>query len=193
MEKLNEFIIKQLNDKKVQRWIIMATDLFALCNNMGILDDDELMIDIIMYLENNEIDINFVGGDQFYKDFLRLENKVKMGKMLRGSKTEVQLMIEKIDSIKVPERPQWLNSYMDDEEKPNENEIREDIFNQYQRIGDMLKQELRDQVENEPTPTIEEIQRDIQLEMSMTDEMLEQLRNAPTITEEQINQIRNNN
>ena len=192
MEKLNEFIIKQLNDKKVQRWIIMATDLFALCNNMGILDDDELMIDIIMYLENNEIDINFVGGDQFYKDFLRLENKVKMGKMLRGSKTEVQLMIEKIDSIKVPERPQWLNSYMDDEEKPNENEIRED-FNQYQRIGDMLKQKLRDQVENEPTPTIEEIQRDIQLEMSMTDEMLEQLRNAPTITEEQINQIRNNN
>ena len=193
MEKLNEFIIKQLNDKKVQRWIIMATDLFALCNNMGILDDDELMIDIIMYLENNEIDINFLGGDQFYKDFLRLENKVKMGKMLRGSKTEVQLMIEKIDSIKVPERPQWLNSYMDDEEKPNENEIREDIFNQYQRIGDMLKQELRDQVENEPTPTIEEIQRDIQLEMGMTDEMLEQLRNAPTITEEQINQIRNNN
>ena len=192
MEKLNEFIIKQLNDKKVQRWIIMATDLFALCNNMGILDDDELMIDIIMYLENNEIDINFVGGGQFYKDFLRLENKVKMGKMLRGSKTEVQLMIEKIDSIKVPERPQWLNSYMDDEEKPNENEIRED-FNQYQRIGDMLKQKLRDQVENEPTPTIEEIQRDIQLEMSMTDEMLEQLRNAPTITEEQINQIRNNN
>ena len=192
MEKLNEFIIKQLNDKKVQRWIIMATDLFALCNNMGILDDDELMIDIIMYLENNEIDINFVGGDQFYKDFLRLENKVKMGKMLRGSKTEVQLMIEKIDSIKVPERPQWLNSYMDDEEKPNENEIRED-FNQYQRIGDMLKQKLRDQVENEPTPTIEEIQRDIQLEMGMTDEMLEQLRNAPTITEEQINQIRNNN
>ena len=27
MEKLNEFIIKQLNDKKVQRWIIKATDL----------------------------------------------------------------------------------------------------------------------------------------------------------------------
>ena len=193
MEKLNEFIIKQLNDKKVQRWIIKATDLFALCNNMGILDDDELMIDIIEYLENNEIDINFVGGDQFYKDFLRLENKVKMGKRLRGSKTEVQLMIEKIDSIKVPERPQWLNSYMDDEEKPNENAIREDIFNQYQRITNMITQELRDQVENEPGITLEEIQRDIQLEMGMTDEMLEQLRNAPSITEEQINQIRNNN
>ena len=166
MEKLNEFIVKQLNDKKVQRWIIKATDLFTLCNNMGILDDDELMIDIIEYLENNEIDINFIGGDAFYKDFIRLENKFKMGKMLRGSKTEFQLMIEKIDSIKVPERPQWLNSYMDDEEKPNENEIREDNHNQYQRINDMIIQKLQDQVENEPTPTIEEIQEEMNNELN---------------------------
>ena len=166
MEKLNEFIVKQLNDKKVQRWIIKATDLFTLCNNMGILDDDELMIDIIEYLENNEIDINFIGGDAFYKDFIQLENKVKMGKMLRGSKTEVQLMIEKIDSIKVPERPQWLNSYMDDEEGPNENEIQEDNHNQYQRINDMIIQKLQDQVENEPTPTIEEIQEEINNELN---------------------------
>jgi len=166
VEKLNEFIVKQLNDKKVQRWIIKATDLFTLCNNMGILDDDELMIDIIEYLENNEIDINFIGGDAFYKDFIQLENKVKMGKMLRGSKTEVQLMIEKIDSIKVPERPQWLNSYMDDEEEPNENEIREDNHNQYQRINDMIIQKLQDQVENEPTPTIEEIQEEMNNELN---------------------------
>jgi hypothetical protein len=166
VEKLNEFIVKQLNDKKVQRWIIKATDLFTLCNNMGILDDDELMIDIIEYLENNEIDINFIGGDAFYKDFTRLENKVKMGKMLRGSKTEVQLMIEKIDSIKVPERPQWLNSYMDDEEEPNENEIREDNHNQYQRINDMIIQKLQDQVENELTPTIEEIQEEMNNELN---------------------------
>ena len=166
MEKLNEFIVKQLNDKKVQRWIIKATDLFTLCNNMGILDDDELMIDIIEYLENNEIDINFIGGDAFYKDFIQLENKVKMGNMLRGSKTEVQLMIEKIDSIKVPERPQWLNSYMDDEEEPNENEIREDNHNQYQRINDMIIQKLQDKVENEPTPTIEEIQEEMNNELN---------------------------
>ncbi len=166
MEKLNEFIVKQLNDKKVQRWIIKATDLFTLCNNMGILDDDELMIDIIEYLENNEIDINFIGGDAFYKDFIRLENKFKMGKMLRGSKTEFQLMIEKIDSIKVPERPQWLNSYMDDEEKPKENEIREDNHNQYQRINNMIIQKLQDQVENEPTPTIEEIQEEMNNELN---------------------------
>jgi hypothetical protein len=192
MEKLNEFIIKQLNDSKVQRCVIKATDLFTLCNNMGILEDDELMIDIIEYLENAEIDINFAGGESFYRDFTRLENKIKMGRLLRGIKTEVQLMIEKTDSIKVPERPKWLNSYMDDEQKPDESEIREDINNQYQRITDMLTQKLRDQIENEPGITLEEIQRDVQLEMGMTDEMLEQLRNAPTITEQQINQIRNN-
>jgi hypothetical protein len=162
MEKLNEFIIKQLNDKKVQRWIIKATDLFALCNNMGILGDDELMIDIIEYLENNKIDINFSGGDQFYKDFIRLENKVKMGKMLRGSKTEVQLMMEKVDSISVPERPNWLQYYMDDEEEPNSNPVvNEDVTNQLQRIGDMLRKELEDRVNSEPTPTIEELQQQI--------------------------------
>jgi ribosomal protein S25 len=81
---------------------------------------------------------------------------------------------------------------MDDEQKPDESEIREDINNQYQRITDMLTQKLRDQIENEPGITLEELQRDVQLEMGMTDEMLEQLRNAPTITEQQINQIRNN-
>ena len=161
MEKLNEFIIKQLNDSKVQRWIIKATDLFALCNNMGILDDDELMIDIIEYLENNEIDINFIGGDQFYKDFVRLENKVKMGRMLRGSKTEVQLMIEKIDSIKVPERPTWLNDYMDDEEEPNKKKTIDEDNNPYQRITDMLKQELEDKVNSEPIPTIKELIQEI--------------------------------
>jgi hypothetical protein len=169
MEKLNEFIIKQLSDSKVQRWIIKATDLFALCNNMGILDDDELMIDIIEYLENNEIDINFIGGDQFYKDFVRLENKVKMGRMLRGSKTEVQLMIEKIDSIKVPERPTWLNNYMDDEEDPNKKATINEDNNQYQRITDMLTQRLRDQVENEPGITLEDLQREIDNEINTGD------------------------
>jgi hypothetical protein len=129
---------------------------------MGILGDDELMIDIIEYLENNEIDINFSGGDQFYKDFIRLENKVKMGKMLRRSKTEVQLMMEKVDSISVPERPNWLQSYMDDEEEPNSNPVvNEDVTNQLQRIGDMLRKELEDRVNSEPTPTIEELQQQI--------------------------------
>lgn len=171
MEKLNEFIIKQLNDSKVQRWIIKATDLFALCNNMGILDDDELMIDIIEYLENNEIDINFIGGDQFYKDFVRLENKVKMGRMLRGSKTEVQLMIEKIDSIKVPERPYWLEMYRDDltDEKIESSKMEFSDENPYQRITNMLTQELEDKVNSESIPTIDELRQEINNQINTGD------------------------
>lgn len=168
MKKLNEFIVKQLNDKKTQRWIIMAVDLFDLCNNMAILDDDDLMIDIIEYLEANEIDINFAGGENYHKDFVRLENKIKMGKMLNGSKTEVQKMIEKVESIKVPERPEWLSDYMDDEEEIKSSPVvNEDVANQLQRIGDMLRQELRNQVESEPTPTLEEIQRQMDNETNV--------------------------
>lgn len=171
MGKLNEFIIKQLNDSKVQRWIVKATDLFALCNNMGILDDDELMIDIIEYLENNEIDINFIGGDQFYKDFVRLENKVKMGRMLRGSKTEVQLMIEKIDSIKVPERPYWLEMYRDDstDEKIESSKMEFSDENPYQRITNMLTQELEDKVNSESIPTIDELRQEINNQINTGD------------------------
>jgi hypothetical protein len=165
MEKLNEFIIKQLNDKKTQRWIIMAVDLFELCINMAIIDDDDLMIDIIKYLEENEIDINFSGGENFHKDFVRLEHKIKMEKMLNGSKTEVQKIIEKVESIKVPERPDWLSDYMDDEvEIKTSPVVNEDVANQLQRIGDILRQELRNQVELEPIPTIEEIREEIRLD-----------------------------
>jgi hypothetical protein len=82
--------------------------------------------------------------------------------MLRRSKTEVQLMMEKVDSISVPERPNWLQSYMDDEEEPNSNPVvNEDVTNQLQRIGDMLRKELEDRVNSEPTPTIEELQQQI--------------------------------
>jgi hypothetical protein len=55
---------------------------------------------------------------------------------------------------------------MDDEEGPNENEIQEDNHNQYQRINDMIIQKLQDQVENEPTPTIEEIQEEMNNELN---------------------------
>jgi hypothetical protein len=89
--------------------------------------------------------------------------------MLRGSKTEVQLMIEKIDSIKVPERPTWLNNYMDDEEDPNKKATINEDNNQYQRITDMLTQRLRDQVENEPGITLEDLQREIDNEINTGD------------------------
>ena len=70
-------------------------------------------------------------------------------------------MIEKIDSIKVPERPTWLNDYMDDEEEPNKKKTIDEDNNPYQRITDMLKQELEDKVNSEPIPTIKELIQEI--------------------------------
>lgn len=169
MEKLNEFIVKQLNDKKVQRWVIPSDDLFVLCNNMGIIDDNEIMMSMVDYLNENEIDVNFHGTHtrEFYSRWNELEKMIKLRSMLNGSKTETQLMMEKVNSIRVPERPNWLQSYMDDEEEPNSSPlVNEDVTHQLQRIGDILRQELRNQVENEPTPTIEEIREEMNNELN---------------------------
>jgi predicted transcriptional regulator len=153
---LGNFIIKQIEDKKVQRWIIPSEDLFVLCGNMGIIDDDDLMINVIEYLEENEIDVNFHGPQAtgYYRRWNELEKMVTLRKMLNGSKTETQLMMEKVDSIKVPERPEWLEEYMDDGEEgvaPVKYEHQEE----FARIKDMLTQELTDAVERETTPTMD--------------------------------------
>jgi hypothetical protein len=169
VEKLNEFIVKQLNDKKVQRWVIPSDDLFVLCNNMGIIDDNEIMMSMVDYLNENEIDVNFHGTHtrEFYSRWNELEKMIKLRSMLNGSKTETQLMMEKVNSIRVPERPNWLQSYMDDEEETESSPmVNEDVVNQLQRIGDILKQEIRTQVESEPTPTIEEIQEEMNNELN---------------------------
>ena len=35
MGKLGDFILKQIEEKKIQRWIITSDDLFTLCGDMG--------------------------------------------------------------------------------------------------------------------------------------------------------------
>jgi len=164
MGKLGEFILKRIEEKKTQRWIITCDDLFTLCGDMGIIGEDDVMIEIMEYLEDNKIDVNFHNNKSagYYKMWNELERKIKLKKMLIGSKTEVQKLIEKVDSIKVKERPDWLEMYRDDSTDEKIENSKMEVSNEvpYQRITDMLMQELR---------------------------------NAPDITEEQINEIRNNN
>ena len=161
MGKLGEFILKRIEEKKTQRWIITSDDLFTLCGDMGIIEEDDVMIDIMEYLEDNQIDVNFHNNKSagYYKIWNELERKVKLKKMLIGSKTEVQKMIEKVDKIKVQERPDWLEMYRDDstDEKIEESKMKVSNENPFQRITNMLMEELKEQVENEPEVTIEEI------------------------------------
>jgi hypothetical protein len=161
MGKLGEFIVKRIEEKKTQRWIISCDDLFTLCGDMGIIDEDDVMMNMMEYLEENQIDVNFHNNKSagYYRRWNELERKVKLKKMLIGSKTEVQKMIEKVDKIKVQERPDWLEMYKDDstDEKIEESKIKVSNENTYQRITNMLMEELKEQVENEPEVTLEEI------------------------------------
>jgi hypothetical protein len=162
--KLGDFVIKYLNEKTETRKIIKCDDFFLLVESMGLKDDSDDIVNIIDYLEENKTDINFHDaktGD-FYRRFRNIEKKIQLSKMLKGSKTEVQKLIEKVDSIKVKERPDWLEMYRDDSTDEKIENSKMEVSNEvpYQRITDMLMQELR---------------------------------NAPDITEEQINEIRNNN
>ena len=161
MGKLGEFILKRIEEKKTQRWIITCDDLFTLCGNMGIIEDNDTMMDIMDYLEENKIDVNFHNNKSagYYKIWNELERKVKLKKMLIGSKTEVRQLIEKVDKIKVQERPDWLEMYKDDstDEIIEDSKMKVSNENPYQRITNMLMEELREQVENEPGVTIEGI------------------------------------
>ena len=62
-----------------------------------------------------------------------------------------------------------------------------------QDIIDRLTSEVKERIDNEPGMTLEEVQRIVNIEMGISDEQIEQLKNAPEITEEQINEIRNKN
>ena len=159
--KLGDFVIKFLKDNIETRKIIKCDDFFQLVNDMGISDDSDEIVDIIYYLEDNKIDINFHGAKthNFYNRFRNIEKKVQMSKILNGTKTEVQKLIEKVDKIKVQERPDWLEMYRNDstDEKIEESKMKVSNENPYQRITNMLMEELKEQVENEPEVTIEGI------------------------------------
>ena len=163
---LGEFVIKFLKDKTETRKIIKCDDFFQLLNDMGLNDDNDEVINIIDYLDGNNTDINFHGAKthNFYNRFRNIEKKIQMSKILNGTKTEVQKLIEKVDKIKVQERPDWLEMYRDDstDEKIEESKMKVSNENPYQRITNMLMEELKEQVENEPEVTIEEIKEGIE-------------------------------
>jgi hypothetical protein len=170
--KLGDFVIKFLKDKTETRKIIKCDDFFQLVNDMGISDDSDEIVNIIDYLEDNNIDINFhkANTQNFYTRFRNIERKVQLSKMLRGSETEVQKMIKKVESIKIDERPEWLDYYKneDDEDettfngKPTTDRDR----NLGQDIIDRLTSEVKERIDNEPGITLEEIREQMNNEIN---------------------------
>ena len=162
--KLGDFVIKYLKEKTQTRKVIKCVDFFRLIIDMGLSDECVEVMSIVEYLDQNEIDINFddISGD-YYSRFKSIERKVKLSKMLQGSKTEVQKMIEKVNSIQVQERPDWLDYYRDEEDDEDTIPIAtsDRDRNLGQDIIDRLTNKIREQVENEPEITLEEIEKEI--------------------------------
>jgi hypothetical protein len=166
---LGDYVIKFLKEKTETRKIIKCDDFFQLVTDMGISDDSDEIVNIIYHLEDNKIDINFHDAktQNFYNRFRNIEKKVQMSKMLIGSKTEVQKMIEKVESIKVQERPDWLEMYRnDDDDNTTSIETSDRDRNLGQDIIDRLTKEVRDRVENEPGITLEEIRQEVENEIN---------------------------
>jgi hypothetical protein len=169
--KLGDFVIKFLKDKTETRKVIKCDDFFQLVNDMGINDDSDEIVDIIYYLEDNKTDINFHGAktNDYYNRFRNIERKVQISKMLKGSETEVQKMIKKVESIKVQERPDWLDYYRNDDEggeSPNHMGLSDRDKNLGQDIIDRLTSEVKERINNEPGITLEEIREQMNNELN---------------------------
>jgi hypothetical protein len=135
---------------------------------MGIEDDDPRMIKIMDYLDVNGVDINFHDaktGD-FYRRYKNIEQKVRLSKMLNGTKTEVQKLIEKVDSIKVQERPDWLEQYRDDDDDKKPITTSDIDRNLGQDIIDRLTKEIKEKIDNEHGMTLEEIREQMNNEIN---------------------------
>ena len=166
--KLGDFVIKFLQDKTETRNVIKCDDFFQLVNDMGINDNSDEIVDIIYYLEDNKTDINFHGAktQDYYTRFRNIERKVQISKMLKGSETEVQKMIKKVDSIKVQERPDWLDYYRNDDEDATPIETSDRDRNLGQDIIDRLTSEVKERIDNEPEITLEEIREQMNNEIN---------------------------
>ena len=167
--KLGDFVIKFLQDKTQTRKIIKCDDFFQLINDMGITDDSDEIISIINYLEENNTDINFheAKTQNFYNRFRNIEKKIQMSKILNGTKTEVQKLIEKVDKIKVQERPDWLDYYRnEDDEDTTPIETSDRDRNLGQDIIDRLTSEVKERIDNEPGITLEEIREQMNNEIN---------------------------
>jgi len=119
MSLLTEFIEKRLQDKKQQRWVIHSNDLFDLFMSMGIMEEEELLMDILEYLEEQKIDVHFENAlyKEQFQNFKRLEQGYKIRKQMKGKIDENKKFVSKVLSIKPNINDSFLHEYMTDDDE----------------------------------------------------------------------------
>jgi len=174
MSRIAKFVIKQLEDKKQQRWVIQSKDLFDLWENMGIMGCEDELMDILEYLEENNIDVHFENStyEAQFNIFKRIEMGYKLRKHMKDQIDKNKIKIEKVLSIKPKVNDSFLLEYMTDDEE--EQKI---INEKHNKVYD----------ENGKVNSLNEFQEKIK--MKINEEMLE---NTPPIDNTLIEFIRNN-
>lgn len=168
MSLLTEFVVKQLNDKKQQRWVIKSQDLFDLWSKMGIMEEEDMLMDILEYLEDNKIDVHFENAayEAQYSKFKKIEQGYKIKKHMKGTIDENKKKVEKVLLIKPKVDDTFLLEYMTDDE--------DDVKVINEKMGSFNRDLQNFQ---------QEITKKINIEM---------LENAPPIDNALIEYIRNN-
>jgi hypothetical protein len=127
MKRLTEFIEKQIQDKKTQRWVIESEVLFILFKNMGIMEDQDMLMDIIDYLEENKIDVYFNNTDSnlFFGKFTSIEKSCKIRKKIGINSEKIKQHINMVNSLKIEIDDDYFKTFMTDDDE----EIKEIVEN----------------------------------------------------------------
>lgn len=146
---LGDFVLRRLDEKVKTKKIIDSIDFFDLIEKMGFNDDDIEVGDIIDYLDDNDVDINFKEGQSDeYKRFKKIKHNYNILKKLKIKKEDIRDMMVKVDNIHPPERPDWLLEYMDDEKKISRD--KDDVTSlgsDFIRIEKLVKDRMKKQAE----------------------------------------------
>lgn len=141
--KLGDFAIRQLKDKIKTRYVIQSDDLFNLFTNMGIVDDYDALYNILEYMEESNIDVNFGTNNEHYKKFKSIESAYQFAKTTKIRRESIIKIMNKVDNTNVHLNDEWMSRYRTDEDdvKPEPNvipilETNPDLENLRQRIVD---------------------------------------------------------
>jgi hypothetical protein len=168
MSKLTEFIIKRLQENIKQRWVVESSTFFELLENMGIINDEDLLTDIFEFLETENIDINFKStGDQIrFQQYKRIEEKAKFVKRLGIAQDGIRNFIGRVDNAKPSIDDSFMKVYMTD----NDDELKEVI--QYINNQDDNLERFRQKFQQEKYLQITE-----ELNKITNDELINQITN----------------
>lgn len=115
MSKIGQTVVKYLGDKVKQRFVVESSDLFEMFNKMGITDDSDSVTDIMEYLDENNIDVNFKEGDQeTHRRFKIMKEQFRIIKELKIKRKRSSELMKKMDEIIVRPQGEWLEQYRTD-------------------------------------------------------------------------------